>query len=63
MKRVKLDIGGTIFSTSIENMTRIKGTYFESMFSGRWSLKPDESGAYFIDRDPYVFHFILNYLR
>lgn len=30
------------------------------MFSGRWELKPEEDGSYFIDRDPTVFRHVLN---
>lgn len=36
---------------------------FNAMFSGRYNLKPDKSGCYFIDRDGRYFHVILNYLR
>jgi len=33
------------------------------MFSGRLELYPLEDGTYFLDRDPKLFRFILNYLR
>jgi len=61
--KIKLDIGGTIFATSLTTLTVIKESYFVSMFSGRWELKPQEDGSYFIDRDPLVFRYILNFLR
>jgi hypothetical protein len=42
----------------------VPDTYFESMFSGRFELTPDDDdGAYFIDRDGRRFHHILNFLR
>jgi len=61
--RIKLDVGGIIFSTSVANMIRVKGTFFSAMFSGRWEVKQDEDGMIFIDRDPFVFRYILNFLR
>jgi len=60
--KIKLDVGGTIFATSLTTLT-LKDSYFVSMFSGRWELKPQEDGSYFIDRDPFVFRHILNFLR
>eukprot|EP01112_Ceratiomyxa_fruticulosa_P007580 TRINITY_DN1971_c0_g1_i1.p1 TRINITY_DN1971_c0_g1~~TRINITY_DN1971_c0_g1_i1.p1 ORF type:complete len:148 (-),score=47.20 TRINITY_DN1971_c0_g1_i1:395-838(-) len=33
--RVKLDVGGTLFTTSIETLTSYKGSFFDAMFSGR----------------------------
>jgi hypothetical protein len=61
--KIKLDVGGTIFSTSLAVLTSIKGTYFDAMFSGRWDLQKEEDGSIFIDRDPFVFRHILNFLR
>lgn len=61
--RIKLDVGGTIFTTSLPVLTSIKGTYFDAMFSGRWELQKEEDGTIFIDRDPFVFRYILNFLR
>jgi hypothetical protein len=61
--RIKLDVGGQIFATSLQTLTSKKGTYFEAMFSGRWDLKKQDDGTYFIDRDPFVFRHILNFLR
>ena len=34
-----------------------------AMFSGRFSMKPSQDGAFFIDRDGTYFRYILNYLR
>jgi len=33
------------------------------MFSGRWETKKEEDGTFFVDRDPFVFRHILNFLR
>lgn len=61
--RIKLDIGGQIFVTSLNTLTSQKGSFFEAMFAGRWDAKAEHDGCYFIDRDPIVFRHILNYLR
>jgi hypothetical protein len=33
------------------------------MFSGNFSVTPDDKGEFFIDRDPKFFSLILNYMR
>src|SRR5687767_11810870 len=70
---VKLNIGGRVFDTSTSTLSKedsmLQGTrlYFVKirtvMFSGRFPLKPDEKGEYFIDRSPKHFERILSYLR
>jgi BTB/POZ domain-containing protein KCTD3 len=42
---------------------QIPDTFFTSLLSGRIQSLKDETGAYFIDRDPDIFALILNYLR
>jgi len=61
--KIKLDIGGKTFSTSLPTLTAIPGTFFSGMFSGNFRIAPDEDGTYFIDRDPLAFPYILNFLR
>jgi len=61
--RIKLDVGGTVFATTMSTLTSAPNTFFAAMFSGRFLVKPTEDGAYFVDRDPLVFRYILNYLR
>ncbi len=62
---VHLNVGGQRFSTSKNTLLSLQGeeTFFTSLLSGRIASNMDESGAYFIDRDPTLFRLILNYLR
>jgi len=61
--KIKLDVGGFHFTTSKSTLTNLSNTMLSSMFSGRFSLKTDEDGSYFIDRDGTHFRYILNFLR
>ena len=61
--RIKLDIGGHIYATSILTLTKDPQSMLAAMFSGRHSVKKEEDGSYFIDRDGTHFRYILNYLR
>ncbi|KAJ3048883.1 BTB/POZ domain-containing protein kctd3 [Rhizophlyctis rosea] len=62
--KVKLDIGGKIFHISMDTLLRQEGTFFHSLFSGRWLVKPDETEEnIFIDRDGELYPYIFNFLR
>lgn len=64
MPVVKINVGGRIFQSTIETLT--KCSYFASMFSDRWyaeSKEPDMEIIPFIDRDPEGFECILRHLR
>eukprot|EP01112_Ceratiomyxa_fruticulosa_P024259 TRINITY_DN979_c0_g1_i1.p1 TRINITY_DN979_c0_g1~~TRINITY_DN979_c0_g1_i1.p1 ORF type:complete len:328 (-),score=65.15 TRINITY_DN979_c0_g1_i1:230-1213(-) len=61
--RIKLDVGGTLFTTSMETLTSFKGSFFDAMFSGRFPLKKEEDGAIFIDRNGKHFGYILDFMR
>ena len=52
---VKLNVGGTMYRTSLETLRKDADSMLSAMFSGRFDLKPDEDGAYFIDRDGELF--------
>ena len=60
---LKLNVGGTEFTTSIQTLTKDTGSTLHAMFSGRFETKPTEDGSYFIDREGKNFGYILNYLR
>ncbi len=70
---VKLNIGGTFFTTlkqtlekSCESSSK-SDTYgpnvFQDMLEGRSPLRIDETGAIFIDRNPQYFSHVLDFLR
>ncbi len=49
--RVKLNVGGKIFVTSLDTLcTREPNSFLAAMFSGEWKLDTDAKGAFFIDR-------------
>ncbi|KAJ3272781.1 BTB/POZ domain-containing protein kctd6 [Borealophlyctis nickersoniae] len=62
-KKVKLDIGGQIFSISLSTLLSAKEGFFNSLFREEWNVQPGEDGTIFIDRDPTVYRYIFNYLR
>ena len=62
-KTIKLNVGGQYFTTSLETLTKDRGSMLHAMFSGGFDTKPAEDGSYFIDRDGTHFRYILNYLR
>ena len=61
--KVKLDVGGDTFATTLATLTRFPETMLGAMFSGRHALMKDETGIYFIDRDGPLFREILKFLR
>ena len=61
--RLKLDVGGTHFTTSLTTLKRFPDSMIGSMFSGRHALILDKEEFYFIDRDGTHFRHILNFLR
>jgi len=63
LPRVILDVGGQLFSTTIETLTNVPNSLLGRMFSGRVPILPNEEGYFFIDRDGEHFRHILNFLR
>jgi len=60
---VKLNVGGTKFTTTSNTLVALKGTFLEVMFSGRFTIETDEEGHVFIDRSGVMFGIVLEYLR
>jgi hypothetical protein len=61
--RVVLDIGGYRYTTSVQTLRRLPGTFFDAYFSGRYAMDRSEDGSIFIDRDGKHFGQVLEYLR
>ena len=60
---IKLNVGGNIYQTSLETLTKHPESLLAEMFSARFNLKQGSDGCYFVDRDGTHFRHILNYLR
>lgn len=61
---IRLNIGGTKFSTTLPTLRKFPGSMLGAMFSGRFAFPVvDSEGFFFIDRDGTNFRFILNFLR
>ncbi|CAL2036437.1 unnamed protein product [Caenorhabditis brenneri] len=59
---VKLDVGGTIFKTSISTLTK-HDSMLKRMFNSAIPVLTNDEGCVFIDRDSQHFRLILNFLR
>jgi len=60
---IKLNVGGSKFTTSLSTLRNIPGNMLSAMFSGKFKVLSDEEGYYFIDRDGTYFRHVLNLLR
>jgi hypothetical protein len=61
--RVVLDVGGYRYTTSVQTLRYLPGTFFDAYFSGRYTMDRSEDGSIFIDRDGKHFGQVLEYLR
>ncbi|CAN0151751.1 unnamed protein product [Lampetra planeri] len=60
---VTLNVGGTVYTTSLDTLTRFPDSMLAAMFSGKMPTARDAHGRFFIDRDGKIFRHVLNFLR
>ncbi|ORX51543.1 hypothetical protein DM01DRAFT_1375278 [Hesseltinella vesiculosa] len=62
-EKIKLNVGGQKFETSLSTLQRDPQCTLATMFNGHHEVVHEEDGSYFIDRDGTYFRLVLNYLR
>ena len=62
-RKVKLNVGGKRYTTSVDTLTREEKSFFTAMFSQRQLERDPKDHGIFIDRDSKIFAHILAYLR
>ncbi|XP_051900801.1 BTB/POZ domain-containing protein KCTD21-like [Pristis pectinata] len=63
LEPVSLNVGGTVYTTNGETLSRFPDSMLGAMFRGQLPSSRDQAGNLFIDRDGKPFRHILNYLR
>lgn len=60
---VGLNVGGKIYQTSRNTLTKYPNSFFSLLLEGTIPSKRDDQGNYLIDRDGEIFRHVLNFLR
>jgi len=62
-QKVRIEVGGQEFTSTLRTITTEKDSLFEALFSGNFAVERTATGAVHIDRDPRLFAYVLNFLR
>jgi len=65
-KVIRLNVGGVYFVTTLSTLQACPNSTLAAMFSPSSHFQPavtDETGAFFLDTDPVLFGFVLNWCR
>ena len=60
---LNLNVGGIVYTTTLNTVTRYPSSMLGRMFSGRQEIDKDSKGNYFIPGDGSLFRHVLNFLR
>ncbi len=60
---IGLNVGGEIYKTSRDTLTRFPESVLGSKFHARVPKEKDIDGNYVLDRDGPLFRYVLNFLR
>ncbi|CAF0719032.1 unnamed protein product [Brachionus calyciflorus] len=63
MDAIEINVGGCIFTTSLNSLTKYNDSVFCKMVNGTHPIGKDKNNLPFIDRSPILFEYILQYLR
>jgi phage host-nuclease inhibitor protein Gam len=63
VKWVTLNVGGSVFRTTVQTLTSIPGTYFSAMFRGGFVEGSGQGTEILIDRNGQAIPLVLDYLR
>lgn len=50
-KIIRLSVGGQLFTTTKDTILKDENSMLAAMFSGKFAVKKEDDGRYFIDRD------------
>ena len=60
---VKFNVGGSVFEVAVSTIQSQPEALLAKMIDGRFHCGKDESGAYFVDRNPQFFNIVLDVHR